>query len=281
MGPEETEEDAGTQTVEFPDALQERLESLYARKPFDVIAPYIQPDLFHYTTIEGLRGIIESNMLHASSAYHLNDSSEIEYGCQLVVDATGKWLQVNSGKQSLGLKMLEVINATFTSEPSRIGRYFGIYVVCFCENGNLLSQWRAYGQTGGYAIGMLSSALEVGLLAPGFFDTRLLKVIYDPQEQEQIIHSVITAYLEEIENKDLYTIRPDPRQKMRFQSRLGLFLQELLLEQVVRFKNPAFAEEREWRIVARPRLIDILHLKREEKSSENEDPLAPPMCIAP
>lgn len=261
MGPEQAEKDAGTQTVEFPDALEKRLEALYARKAFDVIAPYIQPDLFHYTTVEGLRGIIESNALRASSAYHLNDSSEIEYGCQLVVDATQKWLKVNSGKQSLGLKMLQVINATVTSDPSRIGRYFGIYVVCFCENGNLLSQWRAYGQTGGFAIGMLSSALELDLLAPGFFDTRLLKVIYDPQEQEQIIHSVITAYLEEVENKDLYTIPADPQQKMRFQSRLGLFLQELLLEQVVRFKNPAFAEEREWRIVARPRLIDILFEK--------------------
>ena len=39
--------------------------------------------LFHYTTVAGLQGIIENNCLHASAAYFLNDSSEIEYGIRV------------------------------------------------------------------------------------------------------------------------------------------------------------------------------------------------------
>jgi len=64
--PNQAEKDADPQTGGLPDALQKRLESLYDRKAVDVIAPYIQPELFHYTTVEGLRGIVQSNVLHAS-----------------------------------------------------------------------------------------------------------------------------------------------------------------------------------------------------------------------
>ena len=45
----------------------------------------LNPDyLCHYTTAEGLQGTVTSNTLWATSAAHLNDSSEIEYGRELV-----------------------------------------------------------------------------------------------------------------------------------------------------------------------------------------------------
>ncbi len=36
--------------------------------------------LYHYTTAEGFRGIIESQELWATSIYHLNDWTEFEHG---------------------------------------------------------------------------------------------------------------------------------------------------------------------------------------------------------
>jgi hypothetical protein len=39
--------------------------------------------LYHYTSAEGLRGIIQSRCLHASLAYLLNDASEVSYGCEI------------------------------------------------------------------------------------------------------------------------------------------------------------------------------------------------------
>jgi len=41
-----------------------------------------RPDtvLYHYTSAEGLKGIIENNELWATSAYYLNDSAEMFYG---------------------------------------------------------------------------------------------------------------------------------------------------------------------------------------------------------
>ena len=38
---------------------------------------------------------------------------------------------------------------------------------------------------------------------------------------------------------------------------MAIYLQELVMDEIVAFKNPAFEEEREWRIVVRPRLIEM------------------------
>ena len=36
------------------------------------------PELFHHTSLGGLKGILASNELWATSAFHLNDSSEMQ-----------------------------------------------------------------------------------------------------------------------------------------------------------------------------------------------------------
>src|SRR5258708_7067446 len=49
----------------------------------EIAAPKQRPPsgfVFHYTTTEGLRGIVENNELWATSAYFLNDTTEITYG---------------------------------------------------------------------------------------------------------------------------------------------------------------------------------------------------------
>jgi hypothetical protein len=48
--------------------------------------------LFHYTTAEGLKGIIEQNELWASSAYFLNDSAEITYGYGVLKQVLDQWI---------------------------------------------------------------------------------------------------------------------------------------------------------------------------------------------
>ena len=40
--------------------------------------------LYHYTSAEGLLGIVSSNVLRASSALYMNDASELEYARDLI-----------------------------------------------------------------------------------------------------------------------------------------------------------------------------------------------------
>ena len=160
-----------------------------------------QPVIYHYTDVSGLHGILQSNRLWASAAYYLNDSSEIEYGCKLALEAIAVWKDVNQRIQSFAVDALRGLESIFSHPLSRISRSATIYVTCFCENDNLLSQWRAYGQAGGYSLGFEvdKSWRTMALRVPGeFWDLRLAQVIYDEEHQRMRINSLLTQVFEAI-----------------------------------------------------------------------------------
>src|SRR5579862_2796865 len=95
--------------------------------------------LYHYTDASGLLGILASKCLWATDSRYLNDNLEIEYGLGLlreVLDETSQLLDAGPVKDFLE-------TADNISNP--FDGFYGAYVVCFCEKGDQLSQWRAYG----------------------------------------------------------------------------------------------------------------------------------------
>jgi hypothetical protein len=110
--------------------------------------------LFHYTTIAGLQGIVETNCLYASAAYFLNDSSELEYGRKILGSVLEQWEVDNpESRDDLTAELVRDLRAKITDENGREALVHSVYVACFCQRDNVLSQWRAYGQAGGYSIG--------------------------------------------------------------------------------------------------------------------------------
>jgi hypothetical protein len=73
--------DAHNRIVHFHN---ERDQAAAARRPKKFV-------LYHYTTADGLKGIVENDELWATSAYYLNDSTEIMYGYQLIDEALEVW----------------------------------------------------------------------------------------------------------------------------------------------------------------------------------------------
>src|SRR5208283_3832785 len=58
--------------------------------------------LYHYTRVEGLKGIVETNELWATSAHFLNDSAEVTYGYEVLKEALDGWIFSSpEGKASL------------------------------------------------------------------------------------------------------------------------------------------------------------------------------------
>jgi hypothetical protein len=220
--------------------------------------------LFHYTGADGLKGIFEDNCLWATGASYLNDASEIEYGCAVLGDVLAHWEESNKDSASLQGKIVASIRNSLDAPASKFERAMTIYVACFCERDNLLSQWRAYGQTGGYSVGF--SLLEPGLgnspilkkLKPESTSYRanLVRVIYDRKEQTHRLEEVLQETLAAADQPDLEdevaSLGKDAVQKYLGICIIGIEM--FLMEQIVSFKNAAFAEEREWRIVVQPAL---------------------------
>lgn len=87
--------------------------------------------VYHYTTVDTFWKIIESDIFRATHVRFSNDDEEYTQGKVILESITDK---------------------AYVDENSH-------YIICFCADGNLLSQWRGYA-TGGLSIGMDFSRLQ-------------------------------------------------------------------------------------------------------------------------
>jgi hypothetical protein len=107
--------------------------SIVQQRQFSDEAP---PDkvLYHYTSAEGLKGIIEKNALWATSAYYLNDSAEMFYGYNVLREVLDQWLNGNTRTEnSITLGLARQLRSSFDDLfEKRLLK--PIYLTCFCCN---------------------------------------------------------------------------------------------------------------------------------------------------
>jgi hypothetical protein len=238
------------------------MNTIYAFNSTRIFSTENQPPprsvLFHYTTAEGLKGIIEENYVRATSAYFLNDSTEITYGCKILARVLDEWETRHSlAQNSLSLGLLRELKQSFGEDLPRMNLIHPIYLACFCQDDNLLSQWRAYGQAGGYSLGFAipSDVVVQGIKPePDNYTAKWLKVEYDENEQAKKCQVILDAILPVLDDEGvanaLRDIEPSP---LLGYSNFRTALNDLLLDEIIGFKNQAFDVEREWRIVVRRR----------------------------
>jgi hypothetical protein len=210
--------------------------------------------LAHYATAEGLYGIIKNGCLWASAAYYLNDSSEIDYGCKLFTNFLAEF-PLEPEKEWLRTGVLEKTEKAFKPGGFMDSVIPRTYVACFCEDENLLSQWRAYGQGGGYSISFRRKELVSSLkVEDELYLVELRRVIYDEKVQIEQLRGVLSDVLSALDDPSVLASfqNIEDEYKPLFFTSFEMFLQTLALGEIVRFKYPAFKDEKEWRLVIRP-----------------------------
>src|SRR5258706_2326348 len=129
-----------------------------------------KPDLFHYTDASGLLGILRSCSLWTTHCQSLNDSSEMHYAIKQACDLLD--CLVKKGPEEKGRFLLgarDLLDKAFEGEG------LAPYIVSFCDLGNLLSQWREYGDRGsGFSIGF-----DFKRLSALFGISKPVKITYD------------------------------------------------------------------------------------------------------
>ncbi|MEP7367212.1 MAG: DUF2971 domain-containing protein [Acidobacteriota bacterium] len=190
--------------------------------------------LYHYTTLEGLRGMVASHDLWLTHARYCNDDEELTHGLQLTQRVLKLQIEAAEGKQREYLEELLRLICGPELDP--------VYICCFCEEDDLLSQWRAYA---GNATGV-SLAIEPGEFSyitgpdcPNHFGLmRFWKVFYKQETQEQIICDAIKFFPKFEPEATALDWARWTAESIRF------FLPT--------FKNSDFAEEKEWRLIYSP-----------------------------
>jgi hypothetical protein len=119
-------------------------EFLNFEDPYTVDLIYNPGDLtaiYHYTDLNGLKGIVDNHDLWLTHSRYSNDDEELTHGFQIVQRVIQEELakETDPGREDC----LKQISRMFET-PKREG----IYICCFCAKGNLLSQWWSYGASG-------------------------------------------------------------------------------------------------------------------------------------
>lgn len=203
--------------------------------------------LHHYTTISGMVGIVEGGAIWASDIRYMNDSSELSYAMDVVADV------IKEVGASIENKVIASFLAGGEAIVGTIDRGIRPFIACFCEEADLLSQWRGYapGQAG-VSLGVnLSGQAVVGQLPP---KVQLRRVIYDPEQQRLTVKAVVEAWVRTAEvllSSQDGSIN-EPTDLFHYSGIAAL--QESVAEHLLCFKHPAFSEEREWRLI---RLVDL------------------------
>lgn len=187
--------------------------------------------LYHYTDLNGLLGILETNGFWATNYNFLNDKKEFVHGieiCQQIIDEFNIPDLPEEGKV-----YLEAVRRLLYSNDQ------DIFIVSFCSKSDLLSQWRGYsGGQQGVSIGLDHKEIyrySTRRANEYFF---VQKVIYDKKIQRAIIKDIIKSGLDKVIK---YHITDDTFQPQEINMTLKSF--------IALFKDDSFHEESEWRRV--------------------------------
>lgn len=207
--------------------------------------------LWHYTTFNGLQGIVTGNVWASSLAY-LNDTTEYRYALEMALQA----LEAPSQSDHRGRFSL-----TYSSVPKMLQHYFGrvqgdsIFVACFSRAFDDLNQWRAYTGNPGFAIGL--DGEELASAAGSSFELR--ECCYDAREQRKGLDDKLKELtgLMELEEADLGAGVASTNAGI-FEGERSSFIERWSYEifrcvdaLAASYKHPKFAAEQEVRLVGK------------------------------
>jgi hypothetical protein len=206
--------------------------------------------LYHYTKPDGLLSIVKNRSIWSTNIRFLSDPFELEYGRKIIFNKVKNHYdrEENSTIKKI-LKRLYEWDEAFKN-------LFPTYISCFSKKNDLLNQWKLYANEGhGYNIGILFNSEDnetkysrcIKSLSPNR-PTILRKVIYDPEEQVDIIEDFIVKIVLGIKDA------------MKNQNTFDLGVAEMIsmkifnyfIEMMVCIKSPSFKEEQEWRLIDMP-----------------------------
>jgi hypothetical protein len=183
--------------------------------------------IYHYTSTAALLGILRENSLWLSDFTYLNDSTELRHGARIADGVISTLLDEPGGPAPAFLASW--LNGLRAEVRPRI------CMTSFSLDGDNLSQWRSYGE------------ISIGFGRPFYWgylpETRLDRVIYDTPTQRNIIrlfaHHCVAAFMHDAQH----------HQHHLAESLEAYASLDRLYRRLIFYKNPAFVDEREVRLV--------------------------------
>lgn len=226
--------------------------------------------LFHYTTANGLIGILGTGEIWGTAYYCANDESELATGKGVLSPlfrlATHELIKDNDPRVQIFLRRgVDINEYADRFEQQIVGMALSslcAYITCFCKSTSeedfhhgLLSQWRGYGVDGGYALHFsrkkLLAAIESATNADEFsYELQDVHYTVENSLKAEVLSytdAFVSAYMEFLDE----LAKPLDFNKRTMPSPIAGLPGgplEALLGYLVHTKNKHFGEERECRL---------------------------------
>lgn len=235
--------------------------------PSDLVKP--EGLLYHYTTQHGLLGILKQKCIWATHIRYLNDTSEGNIVSRVIFEEFSGRYNTAPLLQMLGMATDKAAGVVESVDEDTLGQGTAmaswvtsqnVFVSSFSENGDSLSQWRAYSErSGGYSIGFRPEYLRA--VGEQFLRSRpdrfsqgsdtLVRCIYYNEEEERSlrdeIKKLVSAYIEEAATAAKLPVREGIQ---GFRTPAALAVKHFLKfgKRSAITKDNGFREEAEWRL---------------------------------
>ncbi len=222
--------------------------------------------LYHFTSLKGFLGIINSQEIWASNIFYLNDQSELYQAIRLfhaeldsrIGPLRTELLELNP--RAIGpetnpkvvnveakIRFLETVKSTALKVVEN--KSIQIYISSFTALEDDLSQWRGYSLDGnGFSIGFDFAELESDFVVG--------KCSYDIAQQKQILNELLNEWFYQLEaNIDANINESKPTGAGSFG--IGAIISQFFTEKCINsfftiapfLKHPKYDKEAEWRLV--------------------------------
>jgi len=213
-------------------------------RPADYLDIDVDDYIYHYTSPNGLEGIIKTKSLWATNMLYLNDSAERIYVLDLIMEEISELCVDEDIKCT-------VIKAVNQAKANIFEKKVHSYVVSFTLDGDSLVMWDYYTKglaTQGYAIRFNRSIIDESIrirtgAEPDKTRKQLIhwrgRVVYEKNKQIEILKRVFNAFINQYKECDC----------AKTIDALGEYIVEKALFIGHFFKSEMFAVEQEYRIV--------------------------------
>jgi hypothetical protein len=203
--------------------------------------------LYHYTSQQGLLGILQKKELWATQIQYLNDEVEFSHAWSVLLES----LPRREEKLPAQLSMVDDLKRD-------VARRFHVCVCSFSRVDDQLSQWRGYCKPGnGFSLGFWAKDLRSVAVTEGW---QLAPCIYDPDEQRALVSHLFHKHLALYSRIYEHYGGPVPDAREPLGEQLDAFMSEFVAL-APRIKHFSCSEEVEWRLISAPIAATNLHFR--------------------
>lgn len=220
--------------------------NIYRSDPLDDFAKFYNKtkvehlpstDIYHYTSTDGLIGILSNSSLRFSNRNFLNDESEGKYTRDLA-----NLMLMNNEVSDIDPRFSKKLREILT-ESEGDGPEF--YTCSFSIDPDSLCLWNYYSKSSSikgynlhFDVSNLQDFIKSEMNEKKHVNVVGSRIIYDVEEQKKILSGLVKAF------NDFYMVR-QTTQNLDLVCR---YLEKKIVQQGVFFKHPAFSVEQEYRI---------------------------------